>query len=283
MCYSRLASAAIALLFFQQYAVHAGPLQEAPRQKLCPPGIEGTASPGATVCATDTNGTDWCATADGTGHYKIIGNATGCLPNGTYFVHDVACPTCGKSVTHTGSATAPPVNVPCGCAPAALQGTDTYAAKFICGVQQDNNITHVVDAQAGRYSTKINVHNNTGITIKFRKKIIRLRGEELPINPAEQKPLEKLTADQAMEVVCRDIYQLLKIPIVTGQIPPYIEGFVILEVYYPPSPIVSKKPPDPLDVVGVYTYKGDLPGSAGSGVSIEVVVYPVKRNSHALQ
>ena len=27
--------------------------------------------------------------------------------------------------------------------------TDTYAAKFICGVQQDYDITHVVDAQAG--------------------------------------------------------------------------------------------------------------------------------------
>ena len=89
-----------------------------------------------------------------------------------------------------------------------------------------------------------------------------------------------------MEVVCSDIYKILGIIIGTGQIPPYIEGFVILEVYYPPPPVVSKKPPDPLDVVGIYTYKGDLPtptGSVGSGVSMEVVVYPVKRNGHALQ
>ena len=50
--------------------------------------------------------------------------------------------------------------------------TDTYAAKFICGVQKDPAITLVPDAQAGHYSTKINVHNNTGITITFRKKVI---------------------------------------------------------------------------------------------------------------
>src|SRR5687768_13074048 len=64
------------------------------------------------------------------------------------------------------------------------QGTDTYAAKFICGVQQDRDVTHVVDAQAGRYASKINVHNNTGMVINFRKKIIRLRGGEIPIAPA---------------------------------------------------------------------------------------------------
>lgn len=166
--------------------------------------------------------------------------------------------------------------------PCPMLGTDTYAAKFICGVQQDNDITHVVDAQAGRYSTKINVHNNTGITINFRKKFIQLRGGEFPTDP-KQKLLETLKSDQAMEVVCRDIYKELNIIIATGQMPRYIEGFVILEVYYPPPPIASKKPEDPLDVVGVYTYKGDLPGSAATGVSIEVVVYPVKRNGHILQ
>src|SRR3954452_1479877 len=73
------------------------------------------------------------------------------------------------------------------------QGTDTYAAKFICGVQPDDDITHVVDVQAGRYSTKINVHNNTGDLVRFRKKIIPLHGGEKPTNPADKKPLESLT------------------------------------------------------------------------------------------
>lgn len=174
--------------------------------------------------------------------------------------------------------------------PAATQtpkeGTSTYAAKFICGVQQDRDITHMPDAQAGRYSTKINVHNNTGMVITFRKKVIRLRGGEVPINPSPNKPLEKLAEDQALEVVCHDIYKLLGTPLPPGQIPPYIEGFVIIEVYYQIE--VTPKPPlDPLDVEGVYTYRGEMPGTPGSpvsdsGVSIEVVVFPAKSNGHVL-
>ncbi len=62
----------------------------------------------------------------------------------------------------------------------SLTVTNTYAAKFICGVQPDASIKIVPDAQAGHYSSKINVHNNTGIEIKFRKKIIPLRGGQVP-------------------------------------------------------------------------------------------------------
>jgi hypothetical protein len=165
------------------------------------------------------------------------------------------------------------------------QITNTYAAKFICGVQQDRDITHVLDAQAGRYSTKINVHNNTGVRINFRKKIILLRGGEVPTNPTDNKPLERLDEDQAMEVVCLDIYKLLNIPLVNGQIPRYIEGFVILEVYHEPKTLMP--PADPLDVEGIYTYRGELPGTpmlspSDSGVSIAVVVFPAKSNGHPL-
>lgn len=165
--------------------------------------------------------------------------------------------------------------------------TNTYAAKFICGVQSQTDITSDPDAQGGRYSTKINIHNNTGVQINFRKKFIWLHGSasetfELPTDPLF-KVNESLKEDQAMEVVCRDIYKYLNI----SNVPPgpwrYIEGFVIVEVFnlgHTPS-----APPDPLDVVGVYTYKGDLPGAANanaSGVSIDVVVYPAKSNRHIL-
>ncbi|HEY0323693.1 MAG TPA: hypothetical protein VGC66_22250 [Pyrinomonadaceae bacterium] len=165
------------------------------------------------------------------------------------------------------------------------QVTNTYAAKFICGVQKDTAITAVVDAQAGRYATKINVHNNTGITINFRKKIIQLRGGESATDP-QKKLLEALKPDQAMEVVCLDIYKLLSIPVNNQLPPPYIEGFVILEVYFP-TLSDSSIPQDPLDVEGIYTYKGDLPATpttpaSGSGVSIEVVVFPAKSNKHPL-
>ena len=162
------------------------------------------------------------------------------------------------------------------------QVTNTYAAKFICGVQLESAITFVPDAQAGRYATKINVHNNTGVLIRFRKKVIQLRGGQVPTEPQAKLDIESLRPDWAMEVVCRDIYQHLNIPINPQVPPPFIEGFVILEVVQPfhtPAP-----PPDPLDVVGVYTYRGDLPGTTGgSGASIDVEVYPAKSNKHVLQ
>jgi hypothetical protein len=85
-----------------------------------------------------------------------------------------------------------------------------------------------------------------------------------------------------MEVTCRDIYGHLGIPLpapgTTGQ-PPYIEGFVILEVFFPqPSPVAI--PRDPLDVAGIYTYRMEPFGTGGN--SIAVVVYPAKFNSYPL-
>lgn len=167
----------------------------------------------------------------------------------------------------------------------AQQGTvtDTYAAKFICGVQRDGGLTSVPDAQAGHYSTKINVHNNTGIVIQFRKKVIQLKGGQVPTPPQFGK-VEQLPPNWAMEVVCRDIYGHLNIPIPpfppppNAQAPPYIEGFVVLEVFYTFLP--ANPPVDPLDVEGIYTYRAEPVGT--DAVSIDVEVFPVKRNRHTL-
>ena len=158
--------------------------------------------------------------------------------------------------------------------------TDTYAAKFICGVQKDPNTALVPDAQAGNYSTKINVHNNTGLTITFRKKIIQLKGGQVPTAP-QFRIDEKLDPDWAMEVVCRDIYRHLNIavpPDPAVAYPPYIEGFLIFEVFYQVVP--AGAPIDPLDVEGIYTYRAEPAGT--DAVSIDVVVFPVKRNKHVL-
>ena len=158
--------------------------------------------------------------------------------------------------------------------------TNNYAAKFICGVQPDGAITSMPDAQAGRYSTKINVHNNTGINVRFRKKVIQLKGGQVPTPPTAFM-VEALRPDWAMEVTCQDIYRHLNIPIppATNQPPPYIEGFVILEVFFfLPSPVAI--PRDPLDVAGIYTYRMEPVGTGGN--SISVVVYPAKSNSHPL-
>lgn len=161
--------------------------------------------------------------------------------------------------------------------------TDTYAAKFICGVQKDSGLTVVPDAQAGHYSTKINVHNNSGINIVFRKKVIQLKGGQVPTAPQFGK-IEQLPPNWAMEVVCRDIYGHLNIPIPpippppNAPPPPYIEGFVVFEVHYNVLP--ASPPVDPLDVEGIYTYRAEPAGT--DAVSIDVEVFPVKRNRHPL-
>lgn len=160
--------------------------------------------------------------------------------------------------------------------------TNTYAAKFICGVQADGSIKSAPDAQAGHYSTKINVHNNTGGTISFRKKVIQLKGGQVPTAP-QFRTFEALKSDWAMEVVCRDIYRHLNIaiPPAVDVIPPYIEGFVILEVYFlNPIPANTIIPVDPLDVEGIYTYRAEPVGT--DAVSIDVEVFPAKSNRYTI-
>jgi hypothetical protein len=158
--------------------------------------------------------------------------------------------------------------------------TNTYAAKFICGVQPESSIKIMPDAQAGHYSSKINVHNNTGITIQFRKKVIRLKGGQVPTPPAWTK-FHALRSDWGMEVVCRDIYSHLGIPIYpqVDVIPPYIEGFVIFEVVFP-NPLGIVIPDDPLDIEGIYTYRAEPAGT--DAVSIDVEVFPAKRNRYVI-
>lgn len=160
--------------------------------------------------------------------------------------------------------------------------TNTYAAKFICGVQPDPSIKIMPDAQAGHYSTKINVHNNTGVSIRFRKKVIRLKGGQVPTPPAWTR-FHALKSDWAMEVVCRDIYSHLGIAIYpqVDVIPPYIEGFVIFEVVFTnPIPIGTVIPDDPLDIEGIYTYRAEPAGT--DAVSIDVEVFPAKRNRYVI-
>ncbi len=162
-------------------------------------------------------------------------------------------------------------------APAPPTVINNYAAKFICGVHPELGINAVVDAQPGRYASKINVHNNTGIDIAFRKKVIPLKGGQNPTEPAFRK-FEALKPDYAMEVVCKDIYGHLGIVIGPNQPPPYIEGFVIFEVYFN-QPFPQPLPRDPLDVEGIYTYFGS---PFSQGVSIDVEVFPAKFNSHLM-
>ena len=110
-----------------------------------------------------------------------------------------------------------------------------------------------------------------------------MKGGQVPIAPQFRRD-ESLDPDWAMEVVCRDIYGHLNIPIPplpsppNSPNPPYIEGFVIFEVFYQVLP--ASPPVDPLDVEGIYTYRAEPAGT--DAVSIDVEVFPVKRNRHPL-
>lgn len=160
--------------------------------------------------------------------------------------------------------------------------TNSYAAKFVCGVQWRASINAVANAQLGRYSTTISIYNNTGSTINYSRKIIQFRD---PKHLGNHVFIENssLGWGLAHKFSCEDVYKDLKI---TGlQPPPYIEGFMIIEPHFGLFEHAGLK--DPFDVVGVYTYRGDVPDNLGRvpnyGVSISVVTYPAKDNIHRMQ
>ena len=111
-----------------------------------------------------------------------------------------------------------------------------YAAKLVCGVQEDPKSFKLV---RGQYATAINVHNPGDSTIEFFKKLA------LTDPPGGQRPgkilqigTDKLQPDQALETDCEDIQRRL---FPKGFPRGFIKGFVVLQ---------SKSP---LDVTAVYT------------------------------
>jgi hypothetical protein len=118
-----------------------------------------------------------------------------------------------------------------------------YAAKFVCGTSNGKPF----NVAPGTYLTTINVHNPalTG-GIEFRKKFALAEMDE-KAGKISQWFGAKLTADQAMQIDCRNIYSHLGIQVGT-----FIDGFAVIE-------LSSKQE---LDVVGVYTA-----GPTGGAVS----------------
>lgn len=118
-----------------------------------------------------------------------------------------------------------------------------YAAKFVCGTSNGKPF----NVAPGTYLTTINVHNpaRTG-GIGFRKKFALAEMDEKAGKISEWFDA-KLTADQAMQIDCRNIYSHLGISVGT-----FIDGFAVIELL----------PNQELDVVGVYTA-----GPSGGAVS----------------
>lgn len=112
-----------------------------------------------------------------------------------------------------------------------------YAVKLVCGVQKESQ-----GVVPQNYATTINIHNpNPNGEAQFHKKLV------LTIPPGGQKPGEifhisddLLGSDGALATDCMDIRR--RVP----GLPPFFEGFVVLQSF------------SSLDVVAVYTVPGGI-------------------------
>ncbi len=111
----------------------------------------------------------------------------------------------------------------------------TYSAKFLRGT-----FTGDVEGpvEAGNYATAINVHNLQDSPVEFTKKAVLSAREDEPRSPPTSPIALTLDPDEALEIDCPDIRQLLGLP----QGEEFIKGFVIIR-----SDSVE------IDVVAVYT------------------------------
>jgi hypothetical protein len=119
----------------------------------------------------------------------------------------------------------------------------SYAVKFLCGTIPHSD----ADPQQpppgaplvpGTYLTAVNIHNPQGKEVRFRKKAVIANPQGQPRGRIGQLVDESLKPDEALEVDCDNIKQLLGAP-TAG----FMKGFVVIL-----SPVE-------LDVVGVYTLK----------------------------
>ena len=111
----------------------------------------------------------------------------------------------------------------------------TYSAKFVCGAFTGDIEGPV---KPGNYATAINVHNLQDEPVEFTKKaVLSVREDEPSSPPSSAIPLTR-GPDEALEIDCADIRQILGLP--PGE--EFIKGFVVIR-----SDSVE------MDVVAVYT------------------------------
>ena len=111
-----------------------------------------------------------------------------------------------------------------------------YAAKFVCGVQDDPETLRLT---RGVYGTTVNVHNPWDRDALFYKKVaVAYPPAEQAAGDILQMGKDLLRYDEALKVDCEDIREKA----FGGRFPtPYVEGFVVIQSF------------DSLDVTGVYT------------------------------
>lgn len=119
-----------------------------------------------------------------------------------------------------------------------------YTVKFTC--VPEVGASELVGVEApflpGLYRTAINIHNPQPVAVRFTKKAVVARSEDIvPRGKISERRAEELGPDEALDVDCRDILDLLGgVPPVGNE--PVGNGFVVIET--------TRE----LDVVAVYTH-----------------------------
>jgi hypothetical protein len=158
-------------------------------------------------------------------------------------------------------------------APITLPARLSYAAKFVCGFEPATTATLPAEppVKTGNYATVVNLHNPWATNVTILKKVAIAAPERFPntrlINPTKRFQ-DTLTSDHGMSIDCTEIVNLLTL----NGTPPattFIEGWVVIDSFFPTTPTPTAAP---LDVIEVTTTSNG-PSSAGA---------PSPVNSHEL-
>jgi len=165
-----------------------------------------------------------------------------------------------------------------------LTGAFQYVIKFACGQvfkDRDFNWSHQLPAAPGQYYTDINVHNPNDLVVKAHKKVAKDGDKAQKHGPVTSPVPFVLNPDEALQITCADIREMLSEPYPYSREPPvpnqFIKGFVVILTRHrlDITAIYSVCPPQPI-TTGMTLDLG-CPGSfitlpaPGSVSSIDVV------------
>jgi len=186
------------------------------------------------------------------------------------------------------------VFTPCQAQPVTTGPASVFSVKFVCGLNNTpvnlGALPSEPPVKPGNYATAVNIHNFHTFPVFLCKKAV-LAPPEGCLNPAVATPgcfpsivsnfrFVTLHADQAFEVDCNDIVNLLTPSLPAGTaLPSFIKGFVELVVLPQSngSGAGSGGTSPSLSVTGVYTAQGCKVGRPGNkceelgGIAEEVV------------
>ena len=143
----------------------------------------------------------------------------------------------------------------------------SYAAKFVCGTSFAPTTSPPKEpvVKRGNYATAVNIRNPWAQTALVTKQVFIAAPERYPQTtfiPPSRRVTDKLPPGSTMYVDCEEIVNLLQL----GHIPipgSFIDGFVVIDGYFPGTALVPDSPAE-LDVVTVTTTAAATVSSTGA-------------------